>query len=94
MGPADGKQELSVIYRWSNKRLKFLRYQTLETHSARDWEAFHINNEAFLAVANHRTGWSYNGVVGLNQEIIIINRLVHTSPVKSLESLILTKAFI
>uniref|UniRef100_A0A673H2G5 Thrombospondin-type laminin G domain and EAR repeats a n=1 Tax=Sinocyclocheilus rhinocerous TaxID=307959 RepID=A0A673H2G5_9TELE len=55
VGPADGERELSVIYRWSNKRLKFVRYQTLETHSARDWEAFHINNEAFLAVANHRT---------------------------------------
>uniref|UniRef100_A0A672SZJ3 Thrombospondin-type laminin G domain and EAR repeat-containing protein-like n=1 Tax=Sinocyclocheilus grahami TaxID=75366 RepID=A0A672SZJ3_SINGR len=45
VGPADGERELSVIYRWSNKRLKFVRYQTLETHSARDWEAFHINNE-------------------------------------------------
>ncbi|KAI2663291.1 Thrombospondin-type laminin G domain and EAR repeat-containing protein [Labeo rohita] len=55
VGPANGARELSVIYRWSNKRLKFVRYQTLETHSARDWEAFHINNEAFLAVANHRT---------------------------------------
>ncbi|XP_052456539.1 thrombospondin-type laminin G domain and EAR repeat-containing protein-like [Carassius gibelio] len=55
VGPVDGERELSVIYRWSNKRLKFVCYQTLETHSARDWEAFHINNEAFLAVANHRT---------------------------------------
>ncbi|XP_057194948.1 thrombospondin-type laminin G domain and EAR repeat-containing protein [Triplophysa rosa] len=55
MGPVNGGRETSVIYRWSNKRLKFVRYQTLETHSARDWEAFHINNEAFLAVANHRT---------------------------------------
>lgn len=55
VGQVDGERELSVIYRWSNKRLKFVRYQTLETHSARDWEAFHINNEAFLAVANHRT---------------------------------------
>ncbi|XP_067229307.1 thrombospondin-type laminin G domain and EAR repeat-containing protein isoform X2 [Chanodichthys erythropterus] len=55
VGPADGQRELSVIYRWSNKRLKFVRHQTLETHGARDWEAFHINNEAFLAVANHRT---------------------------------------
>lgn len=49
-----------------------MRHQTLETHGARDWEAFHINNEAFLAVANHRTGWSYNGVVRLNQENIIM----------------------
>lgn len=59
-----------------------MRHQTLETHGARDWEAFHINNEAFLAVANHRTGWSYNSVVRLNQENITINRLVHTSRVK------------
>lgn len=58
-----------------------MHHQTLETHGARDWEAFHINNEAFLAVANHRTGWSYNGVVRLNQKNIIINGLVHTSRV-------------
>lgn len=81
VGPVDGERELSVIYRWSNKRLKFVRYQTLETHSARDWESFHINNEAFLAVANHRTGWSNNGVLGLNQAIPqCLARLIHNCP--------------
>ncbi|KAL2088154.1 hypothetical protein ACEWY4_016982 [Coilia grayii] len=53
-GPVEGGKELSVIYKWSFKKLKFVSYQTLETHSARDWEAFSINNESFLAVANHR----------------------------------------
>lgn len=81
VGPADGERELSVIYRWSNKRLKFVRYQTLETHSARDWEAFHINNEAFLAVANHRTGWSSNGVLRPKQVIPwCLTRLIHNCP--------------
>lgn len=81
VGPADGEQELSVIYRWSNKRLKFVRYQTLETHSARDWEAFHINNEAFLAVANHRTGWSNNSVLRLKQVIPwCLTWLIHNGP--------------
>ncbi|MFT7818143.1 thrombospondin-type laminin G domain and EAR repeat-containing protein-like, partial [Arapaima gigas] len=51
---SEGGQELSTIYKWSQPRQKFLRYQTLKTYSARDWEAFHIGEEAFLAVANHR----------------------------------------
>ncbi|TRY92877.1 hypothetical protein DNTS_029153, partial [Danionella cerebrum] len=55
MGPVDDEPEWSVIYRWSNKRMKFVHHQTLQTHSARDWEAFHIHDEVFLAVANHRT---------------------------------------
>ncbi|KAG7463719.1 hypothetical protein MATL_G00179580 [Megalops atlanticus] len=46
----------TVDSNWSERKLKFLRYQTLETHSARDWEAFYIQGEAFLAVANHRQG--------------------------------------
>ncbi|XP_031414884.1 thrombospondin-type laminin G domain and EAR repeat-containing protein isoform X3 [Clupea harengus] len=53
-GLVEGAPEVSVIYKWSFKKLKFVRYQTLETYSARDWEAFQINNESFLAVANHR----------------------------------------
>ncbi|KAJ8410108.1 hypothetical protein AAFF_G00211490 [Aldrovandia affinis] len=55
-GKREGDQELSVIYKWSPRKLKFLHYQTLETHSARDWEAFNIQGEDFLAVANHRQG--------------------------------------
>ncbi|KAL7882304.1 hypothetical protein AOLI_G00091530 [Acnodon oligacanthus] len=52
----NGGQEVSVVYRWNKRTLKFVVYQKLQTHSARDWEAFHIHNEAFLAVANHRQG--------------------------------------
>uniref|UniRef100_A0A8B9HJF7 Thrombospondin-type laminin G domain and EAR repeats b n=1 Tax=Astyanax mexicanus TaxID=7994 RepID=A0A8B9HJF7_ASTMX len=52
----DGVEEVSVVYRWSNRTLRFVAYQKLNTHSARDWEAFHIQGEAFLAVANHRQG--------------------------------------
>ncbi|KAJ8349868.1 hypothetical protein SKAU_G00249980 [Synaphobranchus kaupii] len=55
-GKKDGDQEFSVIYKWSPRKLKFLHYQSLETHSARDWEAFHIQGDDFLAVANHRQG--------------------------------------
>ncbi|KAF4109452.1 hypothetical protein G5714_010525 [Onychostoma macrolepis] len=51
-----GDHEQSVIYKWSSRKLKFIRYQTLNTHSARDWEAFNIQDETFLAVANHRQG--------------------------------------
>ncbi|KAL2080822.1 hypothetical protein ACEWY4_022675 [Coilia grayii] len=47
-------EEYSVIYKWSSSKQKFLRYQSLQTHTAQDWEAFSIQGEAFLAVANHR----------------------------------------
>ncbi|XP_060684064.1 thrombospondin-type laminin G domain and EAR repeat-containing protein-like [Hemiscyllium ocellatum] len=53
-------QEYSVIYRWSQRRLRFVLYQRLPTHSARDWEAFQIDGETFLAVANHREGNNHN----------------------------------
>uniref|UniRef100_A0AAY4B9Z8 Thrombospondin-like N-terminal domain-containing protein n=1 Tax=Denticeps clupeoides TaxID=299321 RepID=A0AAY4B9Z8_9TELE len=53
-GRSEDEPEYSVIYKWSPSKLKFFRYQRLETHSARDWEAFHIRGEDFLAVANHR----------------------------------------
>ncbi|GCC20617.1 hypothetical protein chiPu_0019180 [Chiloscyllium punctatum] len=53
-------QEYSVIYRWSKRRLRFVLYQRLPTHSARDWEAFQINGETYLAVANHREGNNHN----------------------------------
>ncbi len=52
----EAEPELSVIYRWNQRRRRFLRHQTLETHSALDWEAFHIHNHSFLVVANHRRG--------------------------------------
>ncbi|XP_059711034.1 thrombospondin-type laminin G domain and EAR repeat-containing protein isoform X3 [Haemorhous mexicanus] len=47
-------QEFSVIFKWSRRKEKFLAYQRISTHSARDWEAFVIQGEAFLAVVNHR----------------------------------------
>lgn len=52
----DKGQEFSVIYKWSHRKEKFVTYQRITTHSARDWEAFVIEGEAFLAVVNHREG--------------------------------------
>lgn len=46
--------DFSVIYKWSKRRKQFVQFQTLQTHCARDWEAFQINRETYLAVANHR----------------------------------------
>ncbi|XP_078134118.1 thrombospondin-type laminin G domain and EAR repeat-containing protein-like isoform X2 [Sander vitreus] len=48
--------DYSVIYKWSKKRKRFVQFQTLQTHCARDWEAFNINRQTYLAVANHRQG--------------------------------------
>lgn len=45
-----------MIYKWSRRKAKFITYQRITTHSARDWEAFVIEGEAFLAVVNHREG--------------------------------------
>lgn len=45
-----------MIYKWSRRKAKFVMYQKITTHSARDWEAFVIEGEAFLAVVNHREG--------------------------------------
>ncbi|XP_073407528.1 thrombospondin-type laminin G domain and EAR repeat-containing protein [Dendrobates tinctorius] len=56
----DDGEELSVIFKWNPKKMKFLQYQTIPTYSARDWEAFHIDGETFLAVANHREGNNHN----------------------------------
>ncbi|XP_034063282.1 thrombospondin-type laminin G domain and EAR repeat-containing protein-like [Gymnodraco acuticeps] len=58
-GPDKRKQtenDFSVIYKWSKRRKLFVRFQTLQTHCARDWEAFQINKQTYLAVANHRQG--------------------------------------
>lgn len=52
--------DFSVIYKWSKKRKRFVQFQTLQTHCARDWEAFNINQQAYLAVANHRKGKQLN----------------------------------
>ncbi|XP_030247174.1 thrombospondin-type laminin G domain and EAR repeat-containing protein-like [Sparus aurata] len=52
----ESQMDFSVIYKWSKKRKLFVQFQTLQTHCARDWEAFNINQQAYLAVANHRKG--------------------------------------
>ncbi|KAJ8282349.1 hypothetical protein COCON_G00048680 [Conger conger] len=78
-------QELSVIYKWSPRKKKFLPYQTLETHSARDWEAFTIQGEAFLAVANHRQGernHNINSVIykwNPGSKVFEVNQTIQTS---------------
>ncbi|EHB08235.1 Protein TSPEAR [Heterocephalus glaber] len=59
-GPNEKGQEFSVIYKWSHRKLKFTPYQRIATHSARDWEAFKVDGEHFLAVANHREGDNHN----------------------------------
>ncbi|XP_028663329.2 LOW QUALITY PROTEIN: thrombospondin-type laminin G domain and EAR repeat-containing protein-like [Erpetoichthys calabaricus] len=53
-------QEVSVIYKWNRRKLKFVLYQTITTYNARDWEAFQIEQETFVAVANHRQGNNHN----------------------------------
>jgi len=50
------ESDYSVIYKWSKRRKRFVQFQTLQTHCARDWEAFNINQHTYLAVANHRQG--------------------------------------
>uniref|UniRef100_A0AAY5KSY0 Thrombospondin-type laminin G domain and EAR repeat-containing protein n=1 Tax=Esox lucius TaxID=8010 RepID=A0AAY5KSY0_ESOLU len=59
-GQPGREREESMIYRWNSRKLKFLLYQTLETHCAQDWEAFTIQEEHFLVVANHRQGDNHN----------------------------------
>ncbi|XP_063162195.1 thrombospondin-type laminin G domain and EAR repeat-containing protein [Candoia aspera] len=53
-------REVSVIYKWNYRKEKFTVFQRIATHSARDWEAFVIDGETFLAVANHRKGDNHN----------------------------------
>ncbi|XP_023255169.1 thrombospondin-type laminin G domain and EAR repeat-containing protein-like [Seriola lalandi dorsalis] len=52
----ESEMDFSVIYKWSKKRKKFVQFQSLQTYCARDWEAFNINRQTYLAVANHRQG--------------------------------------
>ncbi|XP_026194798.1 thrombospondin-type laminin G domain and EAR repeat-containing protein-like isoform X2 [Anabas testudineus] len=52
----ESEMDFSVIYKWSKRRKRFVHFQTLQTHCARDWEAFKINQQTYLAVANHRLG--------------------------------------
>uniref|UniRef100_A0A3Q4I623 Thrombospondin-type laminin G domain and EAR repeats a n=1 Tax=Neolamprologus brichardi TaxID=32507 RepID=A0A3Q4I623_NEOBR len=50
----ESEADFSVIYKWSKRRKRFVQFQTLQTHCARDWEAFNIDGHTYLAVANHR----------------------------------------
>uniref|UniRef100_I3IYH1 Thrombospondin type laminin G domain and EAR repeats n=1 Tax=Oreochromis niloticus TaxID=8128 RepID=I3IYH1_ORENI len=52
----ESEADFSVIYKWSKRRKRFVQFQTLQTHCARDWEAFNIDEHTYLAVANHRQG--------------------------------------
>lgn len=52
----ESEMDFSVIYKWSNRRKRFVPFQTLQTYCARDWEAFSISQHTYLAVANHRQG--------------------------------------
>ncbi|KAM4626139.1 thrombospondin-type laminin G domain and EAR repeat-containing protein [Discoglossus pictus] len=56
----DDGEEFSIIYKWNPQKLKFLQYQKIRSCSARDWEAFSIEGETFLAIANHREGNNHN----------------------------------
>ncbi|XP_054652149.1 thrombospondin-type laminin G domain and EAR repeat-containing protein-like isoform X2 [Dunckerocampus dactyliophorus] len=50
------RADVSVIYKWNKRKKLFVQFQTLQTHCARDWEAFKIHRQTYLAVANHRIG--------------------------------------
>ncbi|TRZ00568.1 hypothetical protein DNTS_022952 [Danionella cerebrum] len=80
-----GDPEQSVIYKWSSKKLKFIPYQTLNTYSARDWEAFNIGGETFLAVANHRQGERNHNIDSViykwnqDQQYFEVNQTIRTA---------------
>ena len=55
-GPRRDRPSKSVIYRWSKKRKRFGVFQELVTWTSRDVEYFQIENQHYLAVANHVQG--------------------------------------
>nr|XP_033473941.1 thrombospondin-type laminin G domain and EAR repeat-containing protein-like [Epinephelus lanceolatus] len=82
----EAEPELSVIYRWNQRRRRFLRHQTLETHAALDWEAFSIHNQSFLVVANHRRARDSNHNIhsfiyrwNPNTQLFEVNQTLSTS---------------
>ncbi|XP_034418435.1 thrombospondin-type laminin G domain and EAR repeat-containing protein isoform X2 [Cyclopterus lumpus] len=80
----EAEPELSVIYRWNQRRRRFLRHQTLETYAALDWEAFYIHNHSFLVVANHRRDSDHNihSVIyrwNQNTKLFEVNQTLSTS---------------
>lgn len=59
-GKTPNVQGNSTIFKWHKRRKRFKEYQIIPTWTARDFEHFVINDEHFLAVANHAKGiiWS------------------------------------
>ena len=55
-GPRRDRPSKSVIYRWSKKRKRFGVFQELVTWTSRDVEYFQIDNQHYLAIANHVQG--------------------------------------
>ncbi|XP_060566810.1 thrombospondin-type laminin G domain and EAR repeat-containing protein-like [Ruditapes philippinarum] len=51
----------STIFKWHRHRRKFREFQAIGTYTARDMEYFTIDNEHYLAIANH--------AIGPNQEV-------------------------
>ncbi|KAK3083162.1 hypothetical protein FSP39_015455 [Pinctada imbricata] len=48
----------STIYKWNRRKKRFKEFQSIITWTARDFEYFEIDNDHFLAVANHARGRS------------------------------------
>ena len=55
-GATRDKPSKSVIYRWSRKRKRFKVHQEIVTWMARDLEYFKIEDDHYIAVANHVRG--------------------------------------
>ncbi|KAK7501367.1 hypothetical protein BaRGS_00007492 [Batillaria attramentaria] len=55
-GSSTAQQTNSTIYKWRKRRKKFKPYQQIPTWTARDMEHFQIDDNHYLAVANHAEG--------------------------------------
>ncbi|KAL4217207.1 hypothetical protein ACF0H5_023659 [Mactra antiquata] len=60
-GNDTSKQTNSTIFKWHRHRKKFREFQMIGTYTARDMEFFIIDDEHYLAIANH--------AIGPNQEV-------------------------
>uniref|UniRef100_A0A8C4ZCB0 Thrombospondin type laminin G domain and EAR repeats n=1 Tax=Gadus morhua TaxID=8049 RepID=A0A8C4ZCB0_GADMO len=56
----EAKEEFSIIYKWSKKRKRFVTYQTLRTHCARDWEWTLLNFVSFIHSNFHNNNENTN----------------------------------
>ncbi|XP_078620762.1 thrombospondin-type laminin G domain and EAR repeat-containing protein-like [Branchiostoma floridae x Branchiostoma japonicum] len=59
-GGTSGTETNSRVYRWQPKLKRFALHQEMITFNARDWEAFEIDGEHYLVVANHARGLDHN----------------------------------